>query len=164
MIDGWGISYKIDFRWMSLDLTDDKSTLIQARSLYPSQCWPRNLVSPGENVFVIGTDIFPHCRAMFRACFNLTHHYSLIAIHNYFALSFLSKASFGLWVLSLPACVRVRVCVRMSTPCLSVPWLIKNSSQDHEIWTRGAKHLGKAPYCFGEWLTLSKLTSKSTVD
>ena len=26
---GWGISYEIALRWMSLDLTDDKSTLVQ---------------------------------------------------------------------------------------------------------------------------------------
>ena len=29
MIGGWGISCKIAFRWMSLDLTDDKSALVQ---------------------------------------------------------------------------------------------------------------------------------------
>ena len=27
--DGWGISCEIALRWLSLDLTDDKSTLIQ---------------------------------------------------------------------------------------------------------------------------------------
>ena len=48
MIDGWGISCEIALRWMSLDLTDDMSTLIQvmawchqATSHYLSQCWPR---------------------------------------------------------------------------------------------------------------------------
>ena len=48
MTDGWGISCKIALRWMPLDLTDDKSTLIQvmawchqATSHYLSQCWPR---------------------------------------------------------------------------------------------------------------------------
>ena len=46
--DGWGISCKIALRWMPLDLTDDKSTLVQvmawchqATSHYLSQCWPR---------------------------------------------------------------------------------------------------------------------------
>ena len=46
--DGWGISCKITLRWMPLDLTDDKSTLVQVRawcrqatSHYLSQCWPR---------------------------------------------------------------------------------------------------------------------------
>ena len=29
MTDGWGISCKIALRWMPLDLTDDKSTLVQ---------------------------------------------------------------------------------------------------------------------------------------
>ena len=47
---GWGISYEIALRWMPLDLTDDKSTLVQvmawcgqATSHYLSQCWPRSL-------------------------------------------------------------------------------------------------------------------------
>ena len=50
MIDGWGISFELALRWMSLDLTDDKSTLVQvmawcrqATSHYLSQCWPRSL-------------------------------------------------------------------------------------------------------------------------
>ena len=29
VIDGWGISCKLALRWMSLDLTDDKTTLVQ---------------------------------------------------------------------------------------------------------------------------------------
>ena len=50
VIDGWGISWELALRWMSLDLTDDKSTLVQvmawcrqATSHYLSQCWPRSL-------------------------------------------------------------------------------------------------------------------------
>ena len=50
VFDGWGISGEIALRWLSLDLTDDKSTLIQvmawcrqATSHYLSQCWPRYL-------------------------------------------------------------------------------------------------------------------------
>ena len=50
MNSGRGISYKIALRWMPLDLTDDKSTLVQvmawchqATSHYLSQCWPRSL-------------------------------------------------------------------------------------------------------------------------
>ena len=50
VIDGCGISCKVAFRWMSLDLTDDKSTLVQvmawrrqATSHYLSQFWPRSL-------------------------------------------------------------------------------------------------------------------------
>ena len=46
---GWGISYEIALRWMPLDLTDDKSTLVQvmawccqATSHYLNQCWPRS--------------------------------------------------------------------------------------------------------------------------
>ena len=38
MNGGWGISYEIALRWMPLDLTDDKSTLLH----YLSQCWPRS--------------------------------------------------------------------------------------------------------------------------
>ena len=50
MIDGWSISCEIILRWMSLDLTDEKSTLVQvmawchqATSHYLSQCWPRSM-------------------------------------------------------------------------------------------------------------------------
>ena len=49
---GWGISYEIALRWIPLDLTDDKSTLVQvmawcrqATSHYLSQCWPRSMLS-----------------------------------------------------------------------------------------------------------------------
>ena len=48
LIDGWGISYEIALIWMSLDFTDDQSTLVQvmawcrqATSHYLNQCWPR---------------------------------------------------------------------------------------------------------------------------
>ena len=48
MTGGWVISCKIVLRWIPLDLTDDKSTLVQviawcrqATSHYLSQCWPR---------------------------------------------------------------------------------------------------------------------------
>ena len=50
MIGSWGIFCKIALRWMSMDLTHDKSTLVQvmawcrqATSHYLSQCWPRSL-------------------------------------------------------------------------------------------------------------------------
>ena len=46
IIDGWDISYGIALRWLSLDLTGDKSTLVQgdawchqATSHHLSQCW-----------------------------------------------------------------------------------------------------------------------------
>ena len=49
MICGWGIFCKIALRWMSMDLTYNKSTLVQvmawcsqATSHYVSQCWPRS--------------------------------------------------------------------------------------------------------------------------
>ena len=52
--DSWGISCKIALRWMPLDLTDDKSTLVQvmawcrqATSHYLNQCWPRFMLPYG---------------------------------------------------------------------------------------------------------------------
>ena len=54
MTDGWGIFCKIAARWMPLDFTDDKSTLVQvmawcrqATSHYLSHCWPRSLAPYG---------------------------------------------------------------------------------------------------------------------
>ena len=50
VIDGWGICCEIALIWMSLDFTDDQSTLVQvlacchqATSHYLSQCRPRSL-------------------------------------------------------------------------------------------------------------------------
>ena len=50
VIDDWGISCENSLIWMSLDFTDDQSTLdqvmawcCQATSHYLSQCWPRSL-------------------------------------------------------------------------------------------------------------------------
>ena len=63
--DIWGISCEFAFRWMSLDLTDDKSTLVQvmawchqATGHYLSQCWPRSLPPHGvtRSQWVIGID------------------------------------------------------------------------------------------------------------
>ena len=54
MIDGWGISCKIALRWLPLDLTDEKLTLVQVMawchqttSFYLSQCWSRSLSPNG---------------------------------------------------------------------------------------------------------------------
>ena len=54
MNGGWGISYEIALRWMPLDLTHDKSTLVQvmawcrqATSHYLNQCWPRSMSPNG---------------------------------------------------------------------------------------------------------------------
>ena len=51
---GWGISFEITLRWMPLDLTDDKSALVQvmawchqATSHFLSQCWPRSMSPNG---------------------------------------------------------------------------------------------------------------------
>ena len=50
VIDGWDIPCEIALLWMSLDITDDQSSLVlvmawcrQATSHYLSQCWPRSL-------------------------------------------------------------------------------------------------------------------------
>ena len=50
VIDGWGISCELVLTWISFNLTDDKSTLVQvmawfcqATSHYLSQWWPRSL-------------------------------------------------------------------------------------------------------------------------
>ena len=49
-IDGWSLSCEIALIWMSLDFTDDQSTLVQvmawcrqATGHYLSQCWHRSL-------------------------------------------------------------------------------------------------------------------------
>ena len=49
LLNGWGISCELALRWMPLDLTDYKSTLVQvmtwchqATSHYLSQCYPRS--------------------------------------------------------------------------------------------------------------------------
>ena len=54
VIDGWDTCCEIALRRMSLDLPDDKSTLVQvmaccrlATSHYLSQCWPRSLTPYG---------------------------------------------------------------------------------------------------------------------
>ena len=50
VIDGWGISNEVAIRWMSLDFSKNKSTLVQvmawchqATSHNLNQCWPRSL-------------------------------------------------------------------------------------------------------------------------
>ena len=50
VMDAWSISCKIVLKWMPMDLTYGKSTLVQvmawccqAPSHYLSQCWPRSL-------------------------------------------------------------------------------------------------------------------------
>ena len=49
LIDGWGISCEVALRWMSRDLTDDKSALVQVMvwchqgtSHCMGQCWARS--------------------------------------------------------------------------------------------------------------------------
>ena len=54
VIDGWGISCETALIWMSVDFTDDQSTLVQvmawcrqAASHYLNRCWPRSLIPYG---------------------------------------------------------------------------------------------------------------------
>ena len=54
VIDGWSNSCKIVLKWIPMDLTDGKSTLVQVMawclqttSHYLSQCWPRSLLPYG---------------------------------------------------------------------------------------------------------------------
>ena len=56
VIDDRNMPCEIPLRWRSLDLTEDKSTLVQvmawcpqAASHYLSQCWPRSVASLGHN-------------------------------------------------------------------------------------------------------------------
>ena len=58
IIDGRGIFGEIAVRWLSLDLTDDKSALVQAMAWcsqatnhYLSQRWPRSMALQGHNEF-----------------------------------------------------------------------------------------------------------------
>ena len=67
VIDGWGISWEIAFRQMSLDLADDKSTLVQvmawccqATSYYLSQCWPRTFVTIYRQLATMSRGISNH--------------------------------------------------------------------------------------------------------
>ena len=88
VIDAWGISCEIAQLWMSLNFTDDQSTLVQvmawcrqATSHYLSQCWPRSLSSYGVTrpqwvnylliwiCYVIGeslTTSFKHSHSIYR--------------------------------------------------------------------------------------------------
>ena len=69
--DGWGITCETALMWMSLDFTDDQSTLVQvmawcrqATSHYLSQCWPRSLspmASLGHNE---STGWFSKCQSL----------------------------------------------------------------------------------------------------
>ena len=54
VIYGCGISWEVVLTWMAMDLTDDKSALVQvmawcrqATSHYLSQCWPRSVLPYG---------------------------------------------------------------------------------------------------------------------
>ena len=56
VIDGWSISCKIVLKWMPMDLTDGKSTLVQvmawcrqATGYYLTQCWPKPMSPYGIN-------------------------------------------------------------------------------------------------------------------
>ena len=95
MIDGWGISCEIDIRWLSQDLADVKSPLVQvmawchpARRHYLNQCWPSSTMPYGAtrphwlNVHSwwchcawIGEVLIIHygCHSKSRHCFQCIH-------------------------------------------------------------------------------------------
>ena len=59
VIDGWGIFCEIALRWMSLDLCDDESTLVQVMA------WCcHHMVLPGHNILIqcglVGADVGQH--------------------------------------------------------------------------------------------------------
>ena len=71
--NGWGIYCKIALRWMPLDFTDNKSTLVQimawcrqATSHYLSQCWPR-FMSPYGVTMPRWVNIYLKCSLYGRA-------------------------------------------------------------------------------------------------
>ena len=89
---GWGLSNDIALRWTPLDLTDDKSPLVQvmawcrqATSHYLSQCWPRSLSSYGvtrpqwvnwpSDAIIIWWHISPSKLVYIRACLTAPSHY-----------------------------------------------------------------------------------------
>ena len=79
VVDGWVIFCEIAVRWMSLDLTDDQSTLVQvmawchqATSHSLSQCWHRSMLPYG----VTGPQ---WVKALWLACYwvmEVGHHWS----------------------------------------------------------------------------------------
>ena len=84
--DGWGIACGLALRWMSLDCTDDKSTLVQvmawcrqATSHYLSQCWPRSLSPYGVTrprwVKTIPIN-YPHHYWQFFPCASTNYHHN----------------------------------------------------------------------------------------
>ena len=74
--DGWGISCKIALRWMPLDLTDDKSTLVEPMLTDLS----RHMVSLGHNELTLQDDIYMYKSSM-RKDFNYLHTHCTAADH-----------------------------------------------------------------------------------
>ena len=89
MNDGWGISCEIALIWMSVDFTDDQSTLVQvmawcrqATSHYLGQCWPRSLMPYGvtrpqfakkktHSNSISQRCVYPHCERTCRTLVEL---------------------------------------------------------------------------------------------
>ena len=81
---GWGISYENALRWMPLDLTDEKSTLVQVMAWCRqatiqclSQCWPRSLSPYGVTrpQWVNMTEVEPGRKIHYTGCAWHQHRY-----------------------------------------------------------------------------------------
>ena len=80
VIDGWGISCELAIRWMSINLNDEKSTLVQvmawcrqATSHYLSQCWPRSMssrdvASSGHKELKVASSFNSHVNGLVQDC------------------------------------------------------------------------------------------------
>ena len=95
VIDGWGISYEIALLWMSLDFTDDQSTLVQvmawcrqATTHYLSQCWPSSMSPYGvtrPQWLLIGVRVYRYNtdtqNMMVKVMYNRHHSYMSMQIN-----------------------------------------------------------------------------------
>ena len=145
MTDGWDISCKIALRWMPLDLTDDKSTLVhvmawcrQATSHYPSQCWPRSMSPYGVSrpwwvkCFIARTTFTcMTCRI------KVTIKYSVFLLSNFHIYSLQTTRQVKIWMLDIPIWRFVNTCLcqfyqnapfqywphTCTEPSLVLPWL-----------------------------------------
>ena len=148
MTDVWLISCEIALRWMSLDLFDGKSTLVQtmawchqATSHYLSQCWPRalslygitrpqevNTLRPRQNGCHFADNIFK--------CIFLNEN---VRISLKISLGFVRKV----WINNIPALVQIMAwCLPgdMTSHYLDQWWLVYWCIYITRQYRTGAKH------------------------